>query len=67
MLPRVGSAQEAQGQNAIWDYSAMSYVRKALMKYEANDPTISEELANAVKALTLYSQAADAYFSKISD
>ncbi|MBR4727597.1 MAG: hypothetical protein IK080_06870 [Clostridia bacterium] len=46
-----------------WTYSAMSYVYKALTKYEANDPSVSDELANAVQALCLYYQAADAYFT----
>ena len=66
VVPDVSTSQEAQGQNARWKYSAMSYVRKALARYEANDPAISDELANAVKALTLYYQAADAYFSLIN-
>ena len=47
-----------------WTYSAMSYAYKALTKYEANDPSVSDALANAVKALTFYYQAADAYFSQ---
>ena len=48
----------------VWRYSALSYVFRALMNYEANDPAVSDALANAVKALTLYYQAADAYFSR---
>lgn len=50
--------------NAVnaWTYSALSYVYKALTKAQANDPAVSAELANVSKALTLYSQAADAYF-----
>ena len=47
-----------------WSYSAMSYVFKALTKYEANDPSISDALANVTKALTLYYQAADVYFTQ---
>ena len=47
-----------------WTYSAMSYVYKALTKYEANDPAVSDALANACKALTLYYQAADAFFTQ---
>ncbi|MBQ6267320.1 MAG: leucine-rich repeat protein [Clostridia bacterium] len=50
--------------NAVntWRYSAMSYVYKALTKYAANDPAVSDALVAAVKALTLYYQAADAFF-----
>ena len=47
-----------------WAYSAMSYVYKALTKYEANDPSVSDALANATKALTLYYQASEAYFTQ---
>ncbi|MBQ6267623.1 MAG: InlB B-repeat-containing protein [Clostridia bacterium] len=52
--------------NAVntWIYSALSYAQKVLTKYEANDPSVSEDLANACKALTLYYQAADAYFAQ---
>ncbi|MBR2730707.1 MAG: InlB B-repeat-containing protein [Clostridia bacterium] len=52
--------------NAVntWSYSALSYVYKVLTKAEANDPTVSAELANVSKALTLYYQAADAYFHR---
>ena len=47
-----------------WICSALSCVFKALTNYEANDPAVSDNLANAAKALTLYFQAADAYFTQ---
>ena len=46
-----------------WNYSPMSYVYAALKKYEANDPAVSDELADVTRALALYYRAADAYFS----
>ncbi|MBR4727692.1 MAG: InlB B-repeat-containing protein [Clostridia bacterium] len=47
-----------------WNYSAMSYVYKALTQYENGNARISDALAAAVKALTLYYQAADVYFAQ---
>ena len=49
-----------------WTYSALSYVYQVLALYEAGDSSFTEELANTVKALALYYQAADAYFSEIN-
>ena len=48
-----------------WNYSAMSYVYKVLTKAEANDPAVSAELLDAVRALALYYDAAKAYFDSI--
>ena len=47
-----------------WQYSALSYVFRVLTKAEAGDPSVSNALADVSRALTLYSQAADAYFSQ---
>ena len=41
----------------VWSYSALSYAYKAL-----NNPDTAPALANAAKALAVYSQRADAYF-----
>ena len=41
----------------VWSYSALSYAYKAL-----NNPDTASTLANAVKALVVYYQRADAYF-----
>ena len=46
-----------------WTCSALSYVFKVLTKSEANDPAVSTELINVSKALMLYYQAADVFFS----
>ncbi|MBR4726665.1 MAG: starch-binding protein, partial [Clostridia bacterium] len=45
-----------------WHYAALSYAQKALVKYEANDPSVSDALAETVKALAVYYDAASAYF-----
>ena len=59
VIDSIGNAVNA------WTYSALSYVYKALTLFEANDPAVSDALANVTKALTLYYQAADAYFTQL--
>ena len=49
-----------------WVYSPMSYVYKVLTLREANSSSVSMALENAVKALTLYYQAAEAYFALLN-
>ena len=53
---------DSGNENNFWTYSALSYVHKVLTKAEAFDAVDSAKLANVCKALTLYYQAADAYF-----
>ncbi len=48
---------------SIWRYSALSYAYLVLSSYENGDESVSAELVNAVKALVLYYNAADAYFA----
>ena len=45
-----------------WHYCAISYVYKAISQYEAGASSVSDDLANVMKALFLYYEAANYYF-----